>query len=186
MSFICTRTVATRDFYSNEGCPMKKHKQILSKLIMTLISLLFAGPAVMAQTAADDASTYTGWGSGTNAGTGFLPWALTNNNGIGGGFAGTFIGSSGTAIDTSSKAFGMYANGGTASNFSIAYRSISNNLASGSVFRAKLANSDIATGAYMGVALRSTTNLSISTNEALIVEPDTAFAFYFNGGASDY
>ena len=165
---------------------MKKDTQRLFPLIMTLFSLLFAGPAVMAQTAADDASTYTGWGTGTNVGTGFLPWALTNNNGAGGGFAGNFIGNSGSVIDTSFKSFGLYANGGTASNFSIAYRSISNNLTTNSVFKVKLANSDIATGAYMGVALRSTTNLSISTNEALIVEPDTAFAFYFNGGASDY
>jgi hypothetical protein len=165
---------------------MKKHTQLFSLSVTTLISLLLAGSAG-AQTAADDASVYTnGWGTGTNLGTGFLPWVLTNNNGAGGGFAGNFVGNSGTVIDTSFKSFGLYANGGSASNFSIAYRSISNNLAPGSVFKVKLANTSIATGGYMGVALRSTTNLSTSTNEAFITEADTAFAFYFNGGANDY
>ena len=163
---------------------MKKHTQLFSLSVMTVISLLLAG-SVNAQTAADDASTYTGWGTGTNVGTGFLPWVLTNNNGSGGGFGGNFIGS-GTTIDTSSKVFGLYANQGTGEIFSAAYRSLSNNLAVGSVFRVKLANSDIATGGYMGVALRSTTNLSTTTNESFITESDTAFAFYFNGGANDY
>ncbi len=166
---------------------MKKHTQLLSLLAMAITGLwLTEGTASAQVTAADDASAYGGgWNTGTNFGTGFLPWVLTNNNGSGGGFAGSFIGS-GTGIDTSSKVFGLYANQGTSQEFSAAYRSLSNNLALGSVFKMKQANSSIDTGGYMGVALRSTTNISTSTNEAFIIEPDTAFAFYFIGGNNNY
>src|ERR1700677_3010889 len=166
-------------------------KKLIAFLFLPLAALMFglaAGGTASAQiTAADDASAYGGgWGTGTNLCFGFYPWALTNNNGAGGGFAGAFIGNSGTSIDTSFDSFGMYANQGTAEEFSMAYRSFSNVLASGSVFKVKLANTSIATGGYMGVMVRSSTNLSSLTNENLLLDPDTAFAFYFVGGQNDY
>lgn len=167
---------------------MKKFTQSLLLLAMAITGLWLAEGTASAQvTASDTAAAYTnGWGTGTNFGTGFLPWILTNNNGSGGGFGGSFIGNSGSAIDTSFLSFGLYANQGTGEIFSVAYRTLSNSLTSGSVFKGKLANSDIANGGYMGVMLRSSTNIPPDTNEALIVDSDTAFAFYFIGGKSNY
>ena len=82
-------------------------------------ALYFASvsPASAQTNAYDDASAYTvpnGWYNGVNHGFGFGPWTLTNNNGDNGGFAGTYVGNSGTIIDTSFVSLGMYATTPTA------------------------------------------------------------------------
>ena len=82
-------------------------------------SLLICGLALVlsivshADLTADVASNYGGsWTSGSNGGTGFLPWAISDNNG-GGNFAGFFIGDSNAGagdINTGGVSFGLYAN----------------------------------------------------------------------------
>jgi hypothetical protein len=170
-----------------EGTAMKRMSFLTWLAIGVTVICLGGGRAAAQTNALDTAAAYgSGWGTGTNQGFGFLPWVLANNNGAGSGFAGAFVGNSGTLIDTSFDSFGLYANGGSGGNYSEAYRSFSNALSPGSVFQIKTENTDIVTSGYMGVMIRSSTNVSTVTNQNLIIDPDTAFAFYFEGGQSDY
>ncbi len=132
----------------------------------------------------------TGWVNGTNGGFGFKSWALTNNDGAGGGFAGAFIGGSGIgSVDTSGKSFGMYANSGSY-NFSVAYRALSNSLSTTNVFRFKMKNEGIATDNYIGFSIRNGTAQSAVGTSALsdmaAIGADSRFSFYFQGGLNNY
>ena len=95
-----------------------------------------------AQVAADNAANYGGsWTNGSNQGSGFLAWALSNNDGGGvAPFAGNFIGNSTAGagnINTGGNAFGLYAHPGAA--FSNADRGLAVALVTGSSFSFDLA-----------------------------------------------
>jgi len=81
------------------------------------LSLLAAKPA-QALIANDVASNYGGtWANGSNGGSGFLAWAITNNNDGSTIFAGSFVGDSTAGagnINTGGVSLGLYANPGTA------------------------------------------------------------------------
>src|SRR5580658_582629 len=79
--------------------------------------LVLAGPGrARAQIVAQDkAANYTsGWSNGANGGSGFLAWILQddNNTPASDDYSGFFLSTSGSsAVDTSAKSFGLYANG---------------------------------------------------------------------------
>src|ERR1700722_5164637 len=85
-----------------EGTAMKLVTHFLHvPVVMLALGLTGGGTASAQVSASDSAAAYTnGWLTGTNLGSGFLPWILTNNGASAGGFAGNFIGNSGTLIDT--------------------------------------------------------------------------------------
>ena len=134
----------------------------------------------------DNAGAYTTWTNGINHGTGFTPWTLTQNNGIAGTSAGFFIGSSGN-IDVTNNSFGLYANTTNAVNtaYAIAYRGLSNSLAVNQVFKVKFQNTSILNGGWMGFCLRNDTTTNFTDN-TIISDSGTRFAFYFAGGNTDY
>jgi hypothetical protein len=148
--------------------------------------LAAVAPASAQIIASDDASAYANvWNNGDNHGFGFGPWALTNN-GAGGGAAGTYVGNSHTIIDTSFVSLGMYANSGTY-NYSSAYRSFSNSLTPGYVFRLKFKNGNINTGYAVGFSLLNGTGPgTVSTNDMLTIGSTARFSFYFLGGNANY
>jgi hypothetical protein len=156
--------------------------------VIVSVGLLVCAIAAQGQTASDSAaqSAYnSGWPNGSNGGYGYYPWNLVNNNGEGGGFAGAFIGSSGVAaIDTSGKAFGMYANGGSY-NYSVGYRGFTNSLPVGQVFTLKFKNQSIASGQAVGWSLQTGTNAA-SAQDINTIAGGSRFSFYFLGGSSDY
>jgi hypothetical protein len=106
-------------------------------LLLTSLTALVASSA-FALTASDNASNYGGgWTNGSNFGTGFAAWSLSNNDGGGSApFAGNFIGDStlgaGDINTGTSQSFGLYANPGAAE--SIAIRSFSTALSVGDQF----------------------------------------------------
>jgi len=107
-----------------------------------LLLLALSSSMAQAQVAADNASNYGGsWTNGSNQGSGFLPWALSNNDGGGvAPFAGNFIGNSTAGagnINTGGNAFGLYAHPGAA--FSNADRALAVALVTGSSFSFDLA-----------------------------------------------
>jgi hypothetical protein len=112
----------------------------MKKGIQTLLLLALSASMAHAQVAADNAANYGGsWTNGSNQGSGFLAWALSNNNG-GPVFAGNFIGNSTDGagnINTGGNAFGLYANPGAA--FSNADRGLAQSLALGSSLSFQLA-----------------------------------------------
>ena len=145
--------------------------------------------ATFAQTnAQDSAAAYSSWANGSNLGFGFYPWVLKDNNGLSGtgngGFAGFFVGNSGTAIDTAGKSFGMYANGDGV-NYAVAYRSFTNVLPVNYVLSLKFKNASLDTDTYAGFSLRSS-GVTTLTDPSLIVDADTRFSFYFQGGQVNY
>lgn len=111
-----------------------KHLCLASAIVLASLT------AASAQIASDNASNYGGtWGNGTNGGSGFLPWSITNNNG-GGNFAGSFTGNSTAGagnINTSGVSFGLFANPAAAAIN--ATRAFSVSLASGNIFTFQLA-----------------------------------------------
>lgn len=89
----------------------------------------------------DNAANYTTsptWTNGANAGSGFLPWAITANTGTGGS-SGAFIGNPasagiGTNATFGTNAFGLFANPTNSGNFVEADRSFRVPLAVGQTF----------------------------------------------------
>jgi len=112
------------------------------KHILLIVSFFLTGAlSGRAQIASDIASNYGGsWTNNSTAGTGFLPWNISNNNNGGPLFAGTFIGNSTDGagnINTSGVSFGLFANPATA--FVDASRAFSLALTTGDVFTFQLA-----------------------------------------------
>ncbi|GAB4174235.1 MAG: hypothetical protein Fur0032_13860 [Terrimicrobiaceae bacterium] len=108
-----------------------------------LFPILFVSLAAVAQAqiAADNSSNYGGtWTNGSNGGTGFLPWSLSNNDNPPTSFAGVFLGDSSLGagdINVSGNSFGMYANPGGA--FSNADRGFASALTTGNIFTFQIA-----------------------------------------------
>ena len=101
----------------------------------------FAFATAFAQIASDNASNYGGgWTNGTNQGSGFAAWDLSNNNNNGSTiFSGYFIGDATAGagdINTSGNSFGIYANPGSA--FATASRAFSSPLSVGQTFSVDL------------------------------------------------
>ncbi len=102
--------------------------------------LALTGLADAALIASDNASNYSSWTDGSNAGSGFSPWVIVNNNDEPNIFAGTFLGDSTQGagnINSSGTSFGMYANPTFASV--TAERSFSSSLDIGNVFTFQMA-----------------------------------------------
>lgn len=83
--------------------------------ISTAFSLFALGGVLVSavQAASDNASNYSEFITGTNGGTGFLPWTITSNNNDSTLFAGSFLGSSTPGagdINTGGQSFGLYGN----------------------------------------------------------------------------
>ncbi len=97
--------------------------------------------SAQAQLASDNAANYGGsWSNGDDPGTGFLPWAITNNNNGVTIFAGTFVGDSTAGagnINTSGVSLGLYANPAAAAVN--ASRAFDVSLSSGSTFTFEMA-----------------------------------------------
>lgn len=85
-----------------------------STLAFLLSTLCGANAALPAFDSAADPAYDAGWVNGSNGGSGFDAWQITNNSDAN-HFAGTFIGDAGASgvnpgIDTNGRAFGLYAN----------------------------------------------------------------------------
>lgn len=118
-------------------------------MVKTLSIALLAGTFALVGSAfgqgSDNAANYGGgWTNGSNGGSGFAAWDLTDNNNAGGAnppFAGYFIGTStagtGINIDTSGVSFGIYANPNGA--FATARRGFASPLQTGQQFSLILA-----------------------------------------------
>ena len=108
--------------------------------LISAVAWGISAAANAAPIASDNASNYGGsWADGSNAGTGFLAWSITNNNG-GGNFAGNFLGDSTAGagdINTGGVSFGLYAN--PAAAYVDATRAFAVSLTSGNIFTFKLA-----------------------------------------------
>jgi len=114
---------------------------VMKKYLLGFSLFLLLSIYSFAQIAADNASNYGGsWSDGTNGGSGFLAWSLSNNDNGSSIFAGNFIGSSTVGagdINTSDVSFSLYAN--PAAAFVNADRAFSASLTTGDVFTFKLA-----------------------------------------------
>jgi hypothetical protein len=112
-----------------------KANPVASALILSLLSAASVGAAAI-----DVSSNYGTWTNGSNGGSGFLPWAFSDNNNNSTQFAGYFLGTSTAGagdIDSGGSSFGVYANPGAA--FANADRSFATSLATGDVFSFQLA-----------------------------------------------
>ncbi len=133
--------------------------------------------AVFAQKtdAASDAVYDPSWDSGDNGGTGFGSWSL-NINGNAGHFVGSSTGNGNGDtnadgdINSSGKAWGMYANSG---GLSEAFRSIISPLGAGTSFSIDMDNGFIDNGSTVGLALQNDAGTNL-------------FEFLFIGGGSEY
>lgn len=143
--------------------------------------------------ASDDASAYgSSWSNGSNFGSGFGAWDLSNSNNDGSTiFAGAFIGDStagaGDINTGTNQSFGLYANPGAA--YIDATRSFASNLAANDRFSAQLAL-NYANG-NKGVLLRSGTTdvigFNVGNNTAAMntVFTDNATAANYDYGGDD-
>ncbi|MGH7130861.1 MAG: hypothetical protein ACREJO_02820 [Phycisphaerales bacterium] len=127
--------------------------------------------SVVGSDSAADAAYNSGWSSGSNGGTGFGPWQLS-----GGTNAGSFTGDSsnnGTSpsgnINTSGRAWGMYANSGQTSS---AVRDFVGDMLVGQTFNISMDNGFIDGGSSVGLELRN--------------GPLTNIFFNFTGGGTTY
>ena len=120
---------------------------MIKKLALGIMSLGLMVVAAQAQIAGDNAGNYGGgWTNGTNGGTGFTAWDLTqnNNNGVD-VHAGYFLGDSTAGgsgnINTSGNSFGVFANqSGSTTAFANALRTFTEgNLTLGQTFSIQLA-----------------------------------------------
>ncbi len=109
----------------------------------TLASLSLPLAASAATAGTDNAGNYTsGWTNGSNGGTGFGAWDLTNNNDGTSHFAGYFLGDSSAGagnINTGGQSFAIYANPSSA--YAVASRAFAGTLDAGQVFSIQLAAS---------------------------------------------
>lgn len=130
-----------------------------------------------ALSATDDASAYgSSWSNGSNFGSGFGAWDLSDNNNDGSTiFAGAFIGDStagaGNINTGTNQSFGLYANPGTA--YMNATRSFSSSLVANDRFTAKLALNY--NNGNKGLVLRSGTDEVVGFNVGNTTEMNTDF-----------
>jgi hypothetical protein len=145
------------------------------KLIsITLLGLSLCTPLAWGSlVAVDNAGNYTSWANGNNLGSGFGAWALsgTANSGF---FLGTSA-NNGTPtsgnINTSGKAWGLFANSGTTAS---AVRPFTGgSLAAGQQFHIQMDNGNIQSGGTVGFGLQNSSGVN-------------RFEFYFVGGATTY
>ncbi len=105
------------------------------------LSLALATALASAQIASDNAANYGGsWTNGSNQGTGFLAWNISNNDNGTSIFAGNFLGDSTAGagnINTGGASFGLYANPAAAAVN--ADRAFAVSLSSGNIFTFQLA-----------------------------------------------
>ena len=117
------------------GFPTMKKFALISAMSLVLSMVAHA------QIATDNASNYGGtWANNDNHGTGFLNWAITNNNNPPTAFAGSFVGDSTAGagnINTSGVSLALYANPAAAAIN--ANRAFAVSLASGNIFTFQLA-----------------------------------------------
>jgi hypothetical protein len=144
-------------------------------LVMVGIAAAFAASALAANNGTDNAGNYITWGSGDNLGSGFGAWTLATGNTDGSHFAGFFLGDSttlggGANINTSGKAFGMFANPAQFGSdpFADATRDFSSPLTVGQTFSLDLA-----------VNFRN-------GNKGIDLRDGVTTIFNFNIGADDY
>ncbi|MEZ4762494.1 MAG: hypothetical protein R3C26_04595 [Calditrichia bacterium] len=156
-------------------------ERFMKRLMLSFLTvwMIFFSQHLFAQ-AADDASDSvydSGWNNTSNGGTGFGAWVLSTtgaaghfrdsstNNGFGDG-------NSDGDINTSGRAWGMYANSG---GLSEAIRPFSTALVAGQKFSISMDNGDVQSGSNQTVGF----GLQNSSGENL-------FEFYFRGGAIYY
>jgi hypothetical protein len=157
----------------------------------TVASLAFAGfiGAAINQSSAqvlayDDAAPYTTWTNGLNSGYGFGPWVLRQTTNGWNDFSGFFIGNNGDPVaSTNGNAWGLYANGSSGTNAAVAYRSFTNSLTAGTVFKIKWHTKGIGYGTDQlgGFNLRHG-NTNGTTDE---FDAGSVFDFYYRGGGID-
>ena len=124
--------------------------------------------------ATDNAGNYSSWANGNNLGSGFGAWALSGSDN-----SGFFLGDSAQNgapipsgnINTSGKAWGLFANSGTTAS---AVRPFTGSaLAANEQFLIRMDNGNIQSGGTVGFALQNSSSVN-------------RFEFYFVGGGSDY
>jgi len=152
---------------------------------------LLAGSLLYGSPASDNAGNYATWSNGSNGGSGFGAWDLTNNNNDGSTlFAGYFLGDSTAGagdINTSGNAFGIFAN--PAGSFATAQRDFSSAMSVGETFTVDLGvNFD---NGSKGLNLRDASDTQIfNFNVGAGAQINTAFtnnagtATYDYGGAA--
>jgi len=112
----------------------------MKKMCFLVTAAALGVGSVAAQAASDNAGNYTSWTDGSNQGTGFLDWSLSDNNDGTTLFAGHFLGDSTAGagdINTGGQSFGMYANPSGA--FATAIRSFSSALSVNDQFSFQMA-----------------------------------------------
>lgn len=113
----------------------------MKKMLSAFVLLVAAAGVAAAQVATDNAGNYGGsWTNGSNGGSGFLPWSISNNNNGSSIFAGSFVGDSTAGagnINTGGVALGLYANPSGA--FVNADRALAAALSTGSTMSFQLA-----------------------------------------------
>ena len=161
----------------------------VARLFLLCVLVLARPGAVRAQIATQDtAANYTsGWSNGANGGSGFLAWILQddNNTPASDDYSGFFLATSGSsAVDTSAKSFGLYANGPDY-NEAVAWRGLGAAVAVGQVFEVKFLNNDVATGQAVGISLLPSARTA-STNTLAGITSNACLSVYFPGGGNDY
>lgn len=150
--------------------------KIKSFAAFVLLSLLLTAQSYALE-ASDDASAYgSSWSNGSNFGTGFGAWDLSdNNNDDTTIYAGSFIGDStagaGDINTGANQSFGLYANPSTA--YMNATRSFSSSLVANDRFTAKLALNN--NNGNKGLVLRSGTDEVVGFNVGNTTEINTDF-----------
>ena len=134
----------------------------------------------------DDATLYTTWINGMNLGFGLGPWTLDPTGTFPpSSFTGFYINNNNNNIQsTNGNAWGMYANGTSDTNASVAFRPFGSSLASSTVFKIKWQSKGISTSnpnAAGGFSLRN----GNATNSASDYTTGLRFAFYYLGAGSD-
>jgi len=169
---------------------MKKFTYHFPALACVALATLFAFQTAKTSAqifAQDDAGAYTNWTDGMNLGVGFGPWTLDQTGTFPPtSYTGFFIGHAGSigSGSGSNNAWGIYANGSSGTNAAVAFRSFTNSLQTGTVFKIKWQTygiSPINPDALGGLCLRNG-NATNSTDDYLT---GYRFVFYYVGADVD-
>jgi hypothetical protein len=169
---------------------MKKHPFLLLSIATSLLAAFGVSRASAQIFASDNAGPYSNWQTGSTAGTGFQPWVMYNTGGAGGaaGYAGTFLGNGGAAVDSTNGNFwGMYANSASTAS-SEAFRAFSNSLPVNATFTILWQNTDIGLNSYnlAGFNLRNGDNTNLMSYTSFIADGSVLSLFYEGGGSDNY